>query len=328
MDHFLEILCWNVRGLNDPRKRDAVREFLGTVQAKLVCFQETKMDVIDRFTLMQCLGPAFDGYSVLPAVGTRGGILLAWDSSVVQLKNISLDSYSINAEVHGHGGRAWWITVVYGPQSSAEKIQFLAELTERCALCHGPWMIIGDFNMILRASEKNNTNLDRTSMRRFRDFVACLDLKELYLHGRVFTWCNEWENPTMTMIDRALVSVDWDLQNPDALLQALSSSASDHAPLLLSLNAGHKPKRRFRFERYWEKLDGFEEAIQEGWRCDDSFADPFQRLNELMRNSASHLQAWSQRSVGNIKLKIAIANLVIHKLDSALDRRFLSAEER
>jgi hypothetical protein len=132
----------------------------------------------------------------------------------------------------------------------------------------------------------------------------------------------------MTMIDRALVSVDWDLQNPDALLQALSSSASDHAPLLLSLNAGHKPKRRFRFERYWEKLDGFEEAIQEGWRCDDSFADPFQRLNELMRNSASHLQAWSQRSVGNIKLKIAIANLVIHKLDSALDRRSLSAEER
>jgi hypothetical protein len=132
----------------------------------------------------------------------------------------------------------------------------------------------------------------------------------------------------MTLIDRALVSVDWDLQNPDAILQVLSSSVSDHAPLMLSLNSGYRPKRRFHFERLWEKLEGFEEAVQEGWRCDDSIVDPFKRLNELMRNSALHLQAWSQRTIGNVKLKIAIANLVIHKLDAAQDRRVLSPGER
>jgi exonuclease III len=179
MDQFLELLCWNVRGLNDPRKRDALREFMDTVSAKIVCFQETKMSVIDRFTVMQCLGPSFDGFVYLPAIGTRGGVLIAWDSSALELRNVSLDSFSINAEVHGLGGNAWWLTVVYGPQDTEEKIQFLAELSERRALCHGPWMIIGDFNMILRASEKNNANLDRASMRRFREFVANLELKEL-----------------------------------------------------------------------------------------------------------------------------------------------------
>jgi hypothetical protein len=56
--------------------------------------------------------------------------------------------------------------------------------------------------------------------------------------------------------------------------------------------------------------------------------DPFHRLNELLRSTASHLQRWSQRAVGNVKLKIAIANLVIHKLDAALDRRDLTIEER
>jgi hypothetical protein len=122
MDCLLEILCWNVRGLNDPRKRDAIREFLDTVHAKIVCFQETKMSVIDRYTVMQCLGPAFDGFSFLPALGTRGGILLAWDSSVVNMTNISLDSFSLNAEVHGHGSQAWWLSVVYGPQSVEDKI--------------------------------------------------------------------------------------------------------------------------------------------------------------------------------------------------------------
>jgi endonuclease/exonuclease/phosphatase family metal-dependent hydrolase len=122
-------------------------------------------------------------------------------------------------------------------------------------------MIVGDFNMILRALEKSNLNLGRAMMRRFRDFVAALELKELYLHGRLFTWCNECEIPTLSMINWALVSIDWELQNPDALLQALSSSISDHAPLLLTLNSGHRPKRRFRFERFWENLDGFDKAV-------------------------------------------------------------------
>jgi hypothetical protein len=38
MDPFLELFCWNVRGLNDPRKLDAIREFMDSVQAKLICF--------------------------------------------------------------------------------------------------------------------------------------------------------------------------------------------------------------------------------------------------------------------------------------------------
>jgi exonuclease III len=121
MDSFFEVLCWNVRGLNDPWKRDAIREFLGTTHAKFICFQETKLCTIDRFTLMQCLGPTFDGYSFLPAIGTSGGILLACDSAAVDLRNISHDTFSVNAEVHGIDGQAWWLTVVYGPQSTEEK---------------------------------------------------------------------------------------------------------------------------------------------------------------------------------------------------------------
>jgi hypothetical protein len=68
------------------------------------------------------------------------------------------------------------------------------------------------------------------------------------MHGRLFTWSNERRRPTMTKIDRALVSVDWDLAFQDSLLQAISSSVSDHAPLHLSMTAALKPKKRFKFE--------------------------------------------------------------------------------
>jgi hypothetical protein len=59
------------------------------------------------------------------------------------------------------------------------------------------------------------------------------------------------------------------------------SSISDHAPLLLSLSAGFRPKQRFRFELFWAKLDGFQEAVQEAWKCDPAITDPFKRLDTL-----------------------------------------------
>jgi hypothetical protein len=93
------------------------------------------------------------------------------------------------------------------------------------------------------------------------------------------------------------------LQNPDAILQALLSLALDHAPLHLAFNATLRPKKRFKFELFWLKLEGFEDAIKEAWRCDDAITDPFRRLDALFRNAAESLQSWGQRKTGNVKLQ-------------------------
>jgi hypothetical protein len=89
----------NVRGLNDPVKRDTVRVFVDSVKVNLVVLQETKLEVVDSFLVMQCLGPVFDGFAFLPAQETCGGVLVAWDSAVLSLEHISFDSFSVNAEV-------------------------------------------------------------------------------------------------------------------------------------------------------------------------------------------------------------------------------------
>jgi exonuclease III len=326
MDINPEILDCNVRGLNDPAKRHAVRDFVASLHVNIVCFQETKLDVIDEFLVLQCLGPSFDGFVYLPAIETRGGVLLAWDTSVIEISNFSFDTFAVTGEVITKDNKRWWITNVYGPQRTEEKILFLTELTERRALCPGPWLLLGDFNMIMYASEKNNENLDRQMMTRFRRFAQLLELKDLYMHGRQFTWSNGRDTPTLTRIDWALVSVDWDLQNPDALLQALPSSLSDHAPLHISLSASFRPKKRFRFELFWLKLEGVDEAIKEAWVCDQALTDPFRRLDALFRNSAEALQSWGQKKIGNLKLNLAIANTIILRLDIAQESRTLSRE--
>ncbi|XP_073358087.1 uncharacterized protein [Aegilops tauschii subsp. strangulata] len=133
-------------------------------------------------------------------------------------------------------------------------------------------------------------------MGKFRRFVDSNGLKELFLHGRAFTWSNERENPTLTKIDRVFVSVDWELDHPDGLLQALSTAISDH--------------------------------LVEAWTCDPNISDPFLRLDVLLRKTAHDLTAWGLRKIGNVKLQIAMANWIILQLDRAMDHRTLSAEER
>ncbi|XP_073357912.1 uncharacterized protein [Aegilops tauschii subsp. strangulata] len=147
-------------------------------------------------------------------------------------------------------GSNWWLTMVYAPQGDKLKTQFLLELAARRENCPGPWMPLGDFNMILRASEKNNNNINRGMMNKFWSFVEEQELKEMYMHGRMYTWCNESDAPTLTKIDRALASIDWELTYPDHLLQALSTSISDHTPMHISTSTHFYLKKRFHFEIY------------------------------------------------------------------------------
>mgnify|MGYP006973721675 CR=1 FL=1 len=57
------------------------------VNPAIVCLQETKLHDVSLAVVQQCLGNKFGKFFYLPAVGTRGGILLAWDPLVVQLSD-------------------------------------------------------------------------------------------------------------------------------------------------------------------------------------------------------------------------------------------------
>lgn len=61
--------------------------------------------------------------------------------------------------------------------------------------------------------------------------------------------------------------------------------------------------------------------------CDPTITDPFKRLDALLWNTATVLQAWGHRKIVNIKLLMRVANWVIHQLDVAQERRTLDSRE-
>lgn len=196
-----------MRGLNNPARRSVVRNLVADTQCTIATIQETKMAQMDAQIVNETLGQQFtENFVCLSAQQTRGGVLLAVHEDHYKIKQILIENFTVSARLEAtRSAIEWWITVVYGPQGDNEKLLFLQELRQIKQAVSDKWLVIGDFNMILSAEDKSNNNLNRRIMGAFRNMVNDLELKELQLKGRKFTWSND---VTQTRIDRAFCTID------------------------------------------------------------------------------------------------------------------------
>jgi hypothetical protein len=224
-------------------------------------------------------------------------------------------------------GNTFNVTGVYGPQVDSEKEEFLAELQAPRQSMLPKWVVMGDFNLIYKATQKNNNRINFRMMNRFKSTLDSLELRELHLHGRQFTWSSGTEDPTLTKIDHLFCTEQWEMDHPNCYLQALSSSMSDHCPLLLSYIPVQRGHKAFRFESYWAQLPNFMEVVQQSWEKQVHSGDKVRALHIKLSRLEKVLKRWSKQYVMKLKLKAEIATEVVALLDHAQDHRLLSAAE-
>jgi len=142
----------------------------------------------------------------------------------------------------------WVLVAVYGATQPEFKEEFLTELVRAYNVEKLPIMVGGDFIIMRNLVKKNNDNFDGKWPFLFNAIIDSLDLREIEMSGRKYTWANSLRVPTYERLDRVLVSTEWEQKFPMAIVVA-----SDHTPLLL--NTGDKGQSTsqplFRFELGW-----------------------------------------------------------------------------
>ena len=94
-------------------------------------------------------------------------------------------------------GFRWALLPVYGTAQEEYKEQFLAELVRACSNCGNlPFLVGRDFNIIRNPSEKNNSRYNDRWPLLFNAIIESLNLRELELTRRKYTWANYAEVPT------------------------------------------------------------------------------------------------------------------------------------
>lgn len=237
--------------------------------------------------------------------------------------------HTITASIAMRGeGAVWSLTTVYGPQSVSKKLLFIEELKLLQPVVKPEWVLLGDFNLITWASDKNNSNINRRLFGKFRGALDFLHLQEINLGGRRFTWSNEQENPVLTKIDHVFCSDDWDMMFPNALLLAVPTLCSDHAPLFLQGAPPRTRKISFKFEEFWLQAPGFHETVAHAWNKPVFSTDALRRIHIKLSRAAKALKKWQKEKFGNLDCQLAIIKEVMWCLDLTEEDRPLSAEER
>ena len=223
--------------------------------------------------------------------------------------------------------KTWSITGVYGPQSDADKVAFLQEITDVSTRVLPAWLLLGDFNLILNAHEKNNARVNLPMLNRFKATIDNLELARIELRGKKYTWSNDQQSPTMTRIDYFFASADWLEMFPRTDLRVLASLGSDLSALFLQGDVIMDFYRGFRFESHWVHMLGFLDTVQETWYKPVDTQDAILLLHVKLSRMAKSLRNWRRKSLSRWKLSWAILNLTLANLEKAQEERSLTQEE-
>lgn len=191
-------------------------------------------------------------YSSKNSYGASGGIAIAWNDRDVELVSTRTDEFSLNNKFSFQAAPASsTITNIYGPCEHHAKNLFLEEQKMISDSVFVPWVILGDFNLTREPSDRSNENFDSREADMFNSFINEMQLQELHLLGRLYTWSNNLSTPTLVRLDWALVNNDWSTAFPDSTLNLRVRTISDNVPLMLIASTTIRKSTLFRFNNHW-----------------------------------------------------------------------------
>jgi hypothetical protein len=244
------------------------------------------------------------------------------------MSQVHVLQHSITATITStRNNEVWTVTGVYGPQDESAKLIFLQELRQIKLLALSSWALLGDFTLIYRTADKSNPKVNRRMMNQFRTLLDELEVKDLHLHVRHFTWTSGTANPTETKINHVFVSKELELTHPSCYLQALGTSVFDHCPMLLSRQPFHRRYKGFRFEASWLHMSEFKQIVQESWAHPVQSGNKMRALHIKLARLGKNLRAWSKKKIKEMRREADEAQTLILRPDQEQDNRVLHTAE-
>ena len=159
---------------------------------------------------------------------------MTWDIRVYEKIDCVVGSFFVSVLLKGVAdGFVWICTGVYGPNDADLRDALWAKLDSVRVRWSSAWCVFGDFNIIRYPAERLGCNSFSPAMFNFLDFIERNFLVDLPLVGGKYTWFRDSVNPSMSRIDRVLISADWEEHFSDVIQRPLPDVVLDHGPILV-----------------------------------------------------------------------------------------------
>jgi hypothetical protein len=264
--------------------------------------------------------------------GSGGGLALYYNEDI----SVDLLSFSKrHIDVHIKGGPfeiMWRGTFVYGEPRACDRHHMWTTLRQLKPRSAEPWLMMGDFNEAMWQEEHfSRTKRSERLMLDFREVLSHCDLYDIGFTGTPWTYDNKQQGDrnVKVRLDRAVASPSWSALFPRMRLRHLSSSRSDHCPLLLAadMEDGSRLGRPIRrYEVMWEREPSLPAAVEEAW----SRRVPVHDLGDItmsMQTVMSSLYDWKKKHFKSVPRELEKMRKELDELSSLADPESAAKKE-
>lgn len=190
------------------------------------------------------------GSSISSSEGASGGLITLWNSEIFKIQSVITHKHFILAEGSLDNGFHCALLNIYAPNDPIVRRNLWMEVALLKSSSQLPWCVGGDFNTIKSITERTGcTKLDR-SMRDFLNFINVMELQDIPLLGRKFTWSNFQDEEIHSRLDRFLLSQEF-LDRFNFSQWGLHRPISDHYPIMLAQDIRNWGPKPFKFQDAW-----------------------------------------------------------------------------
>jgi hypothetical protein len=162
----------------------------------------------------------------------------------------------------------------------------------------------------------------------FNDWIERWRLIDVKDPTKSFTWSNNQACPVMVVLDRILINVQCDAKYPLAKVDMLPKGVSDHNPLRIEFGGKiEKGDYIFRFEKWWLKMEEFENLVKECWSVECHEIDPVDRWQIKMRRLRKKIKGWSWNRESELKKEKEKILCELEALDNQAENNRLNSQE-
>lgn len=164
-------------------------------------------------------------------------------------------------------------------------------------------------------------------MKDVNKFIEDMELVDLQLLGRKFTWSNVQDGEKWCRIDRFLLNLDW-LEKFKLKQWGLPRTLSDHCSILLKLDDRDWGPKPFKFFIVWLSNPKCLQLMEKAWTGCNVQGWAAYRIHKKLKGMKDALKIWAKEECGELQTKLDKVELELHGLDIQAESGSIDEEER